>query len=295
MNLSDTDQAPYSAPAPQTATVSDEAVQAALDEYYPAFTPSESAHDDMRRALTAALPHLALSAAPCSVEVEELEWEYIGKDGLEHRVKTSIGTYSCHIDEDSAAGRMFCYLHLTEDGDCTKYGEGIYSGYDDYENILAAAQADFERRILSQIVTKPVDVAAVRRRAIEEAAQVANHFADHSAIEGMSEEIVMAQSYIAYDVATAIRALPPAEPVNQWQPTHRHVKRGTEYQLIGIGKMQAEGWATYSDGVGYSPVDMREVAIYRGDDGQLWVRPVAEINDGRFAPIPAAPASKGGE
>ena len=36
------------------AHIPDEAVQAALDAYYPVFTPSESANNDMRRAITAA-------------------------------------------------------------------------------------------------------------------------------------------------------------------------------------------------------------------------------------------------
>lgn len=72
--------------------------------------------------------------------------------------------------------------------------------------------------------------------------------------------------------------------------THRHVKRQTEYVLIGIGKMQSSDWL---DGkrvrrgqprgdVG-AGVDMREVAIYRSvDDGSLWVRPREEFEDGRF-------------
>lgn len=82
-----------------------------------------------------------------------------------------------------------------------------------------------------------------------------------------------------------------------WKPTHRHVKRGSEYMLLGIGKMQAEDWffERFVD-IGVSKlarVDMQEVAIYRGQDGQMWVRPVEEFNDGRFTPLPSAPT--GGE
>lgn len=71
---------------------------------------------------------------------------------------------------------------------------------------------------------------------------------------------------------------------------YRHKKRGTEYELVGIGKMQAESWEQRNTGadshgtfVNHSPVDMREVAIYRSvDDGSLWARPREEFEDGRF-------------
>lgn len=65
-------------------------------------------------------------------------------------------------------------------------------------------------------------------------------------------------------------------------PTHRHKKRGSEYVLIGIGKMQAESWVDMFEG-GVLPVDMTEVAIYRDvKDGSLWARPREEFEDGRF-------------
>ncbi len=93
---------------------------------------------------------------------------------------------------------------------------------------------------------------------------------------------------------------PANSPAPEGWPTHRHIKRGSEYTLVGIGKMQSDHWV---DGATIKPVsaggqltiaasqiDMREVAIYRGKDGDLWVRPREEFDDGRFVSLPTAPA-----
>jgi hypothetical protein len=102
----------------------------------------------------------------------------------------------------------------------------------------------------------------------------------------------------AFDALTAIAPVQPG-----WRPTHRHVKRGSKYMLLGIGKMQTSNWMdeqwSHEPQSGnppqrtLDPVDMREVAIYRAEDGQFWVRPREEFEDGRFDTLPAAPQPKG--
>mgnify|MGYP000364350470 CR=1 FL=1 len=60
-----------------------------------------------------------------------------------------------------------------------------------------------------------------------------------------------------------------------WKATHRHVKRGTGYHRMATAKMQATDPVT----------DMQTVEIYQGEDGQWWVRPTSEFNDGRFEEV----------
>lgn len=66
-----------------------------------------------------------------------------------------------------------------------------------------------------------------------------------------------------------------------WQPQWRHLKRGTEYMMVGRAEVQAS-----------EPLTEAElVAVYRARDGRLWVRRWAEFHDGRFEALPPQPAS----
>lgn len=64
-----------------------------------------------------------------------------------------------------------------------------------------------------------------------------------------------------------------------WRPTHRHVKRGWEYEFLGYGRTQsAEPMTDYS-----------MVVVYRDKDGKYWARQADEFFDGRFESLSAPP------
>lgn len=62
-----------------------------------------------------------------------------------------------------------------------------------------------------------------------------------------------------------------------WNPTHRHVKRGTSYEVIGEAELQQASR--------FGPTEGDRLTIYRGEDGKLWARASSEFEDGRFEPV----------
>lgn len=66
------------------------------------------------------------------------------------------------------------------------------------------------------------------------------------------------------------------EGADGWRPTHRHVGRGTTYQVVlSDAELQASG----------SIEEGAILVIYKGQDGKLWARRAMEFYDGRFEPI----------
>ena len=176
---------------------------------------------------------------------------------------------------------------------------GLPPPFPDFETrdqAKAAAQADYEQRIRSTLTreTEPGEPVAMTDeeqrlvKLLEGTATAWESATDMLALANPPSSAAVLRKAIALiqrlSLYTREAAIPSGEAA-----THRHVKRGTEYVLIGYGKMQTPSWCWPIGGDAGRLVDMEEVAIYRSvDDGSLWVRPREEFEDGRFVPIDRA-------
>lgn len=131
--------------------IPDEAVKAAKKAVSERCKRTYLTSDQMFAALAAALPHLS---APCAVEVKQLEWvsapNQAGKEGLWFISIDQIGRK--HEIIKTFNGQL---------GDGWTYRATWFKGI---EEAKAAAQADFERRILSCVVTMPVAIPTKEER-----------------------------------------------------------------------------------------------------------------------------------
>lgn len=120
------------------------------------------------------------------------------------------------------------------------------------------------------------NVEAARNSGFEEMRQAAIEIVEfelpHEVDSVVKYRIVLLLKHRAIRTLDDLRNAAIAEAINvkRW----RHIKRGTTYTEIGRGKFQVHR--------GLSDLN---VVIYQGDDGQFWVRPESEFDDGRFEPI----------
>lgn len=191
--------------------------------------------------------------------------------------------YDAYDDHDKAVNAAITAAlpHL-------QLGFEVKAGYrvDAYDLQMNGKSVPLERA-LSCEATKTVDVASVQSSALIELLDDMRFTLENMGSTDETDAYLIERILAHVDNLRSLSAEPAQG--EQWHPTHRHVKRDTDYQLIGTGKMQAEAWFDYASG---ASADMQKVAIYRGDDGQLWVRPIAEFIDGRFEPLSAAPTSE---
>lgn len=84
-------------------------------------------------------------------------------------------------------------------------------------------------------------------------------------------------------VLAAFAALTGDDPIADMTRL-RHLRTGGLYTVIARGaRMQT----------GEPLADYAEVVVYRGDNGMTWVRPVGEMDDGRFQALAPAPQPTG--
>lgn len=219
------------------------------------------------------------------VEVKPLEWSKTSYGQPE--VETAVGVYRVFEHVDGGWAATFKTFNLVD-----AHGRKNFATEDE---ALAAAEADYRNRILSTLLPKataPVvsgPVAAVIRLALQAADATLTAEAENrgDVDEDYEANVGPALSKVRNALAIVDASPQPEAVITEARILYRHQKRGTVYELIGIGKMQAEAWRDpgLKDGTVYGPsVDMREVAVYRSADNpdEIWVRPREEFQDGRF-------------
>lgn len=249
--------------------IPDAAVQAALEAWPRSGVPYDFPIV-MLAALTAALPHL-----PLGFDVKKLEW--VDAKG---------------VSEATEFGRLMRYfaVHVTN-------GKGEYSWTLEFngkffrqsktlDEAKSIAQADFERRVRECIIAKPVDVAAIRRQAFEDACDVIDGNGEYDQQLCCNGHMCGCKGATVHQqMKHYIRAL-SAEPAQgeQWQPIETAPKDGTKIDVW----MMPQGY--------------RLTDVFWSDIQDAWCReseypneptPLSVVPYPAFwIPLPAAPTSE---
>ncbi|MBB6262115.1 hypothetical protein FHS77_002683 [Paenochrobactrum gallinarii] len=286
-------------------------------------------YQDVRKALTAALPHLSLG-----FEVKKLEWEKTHSCNGILSAKTHFGTYFISSNKTVRLGltTLSCPFQLLDeaksfaqaDFEC-RVGE-CHVPRPDIKTIIDEIRAGTRQGFLNEgdqpklsdaelscpycsgsghiddVATNPVDVAAVREQAFEEAQK--------SVCSGCSDEVPLnAEGYHQKGFhtspchAAAIRAL-SAEPAQgeQWQPIETAPKDGSPLILLRNKHEFAQGerviiahWSDKYDSFVWADFfDIYADDIDEVDENGKYVFDIFKSNDfTHWMHLPAAPALKG--
>ncbi|MBK3406249.1 hypothetical protein H0176_23740 [Methylorubrum populi] len=192
-------------------------------------------------------------------------------------------------------------------------GQSAGSGAD----ILAATLAEFQRRnghhkreieeLLTEfgelLLSKAQPAPDSTRTGQEEAEEVAKalYRHDYGAYPDQPEwDAAIAAVQKRYRaLAGAALAARPAAPEAQGLERVRHVKRGTEYEVLGEAEAQISRGMRINFGAENEEFyrhlhEGMKLTVYRGSDGKLWCRFTDEMRDGRFVPAPPASSGQGG-
>lgn len=147
--------------------------------------------------------------------------------------------------------------------------------------IMDAIATDRDRQA-AEIAAKDAEIGRLRQIVSDCASAIGNGaFAKPECSLKFMERIPVEIAAVAKLLDAEIAEL---RALTTWRPTHRHVKRGSEYMIVGAAELQAS-----TDDL----VDGSEMIVYRGKDGRIWCRQVDEFNDGRFEVLPPSDTMSG--
>ena len=129
-----------------------------LDDYTKDNAALKASNDRLREQLAEA------KARPVGVKVKPLVWSHVPVDYVEtYQAECPFGYYRVFEDEDSAAGAIWVEFAANVERFNMSDAVEVDRVYGEFSDAKAAAQADYERRILSALEPAPVGVEEAAR------------------------------------------------------------------------------------------------------------------------------------